>query len=262
MKATDWRTVLMVWWYYLMAFIPGAPRIGTLAEAVCIFVQSFGRNMLDDDILNRVIWGLRQNFGFQDEAVFDEMVRRGYEPGASNRALARHAVCLAKRYLIPIISQWEVVYAIYLMDPGWYRANANNIDAVWPPHEGYFATYHVKEQSRERMRCRRLTGRPIELAHPAMLIRAVPILWKLGLNPIVESVSWHAFWKHELWVWDGDSIQPWTRGFAHWLNREIIFGRILHLVMAVLPAWFHGRIPLGLRQRLPGRWLAFRPAVA
>ncbi len=217
MSTVSFKTVCQVWLYYILAFIPGAPSIGRLSEAVCIFVQAFGRNMLDDSILNRVIWGLREHFGFDDQRVFREMRQRDYDPGDSNLTLARHSLRLAQLYSIPIIAQWEIIYAIYLIAPDWYRENRSLLDAIWPPREGYFATYHVKELSQQRMQARQLRGRPLEVAHPSMTTRAIPILWQLGLNPVVEGISWRLCGQHRLWRWDRRSVQPWTRDFGQWI---------------------------------------------
>ena len=251
-------TAFKLWFFYVLAFVPGVPRIGRLKDAVCIFIQSFGRNALDDDILGRVIWGIREHTDHDDLSSFLELKRKKFDPGDSNYAIARHVMRLADRFSIPVMGQWETIYAMWELDPEWYQANRARIDCIWPPREGYFATYHVKEMSHEAMRQRRLSGRPLEVAHPAMAARAIPILWKLGLSPIVEPVSLWSFWKHPLWVWDKNSIQPWTRSFVSWIPREMV-SRILHVVMQFLPERVHDMIPRGIRIKLPGRWIALLP---
>jgi hypothetical protein len=76
-------------------------------------------------------------------------------------------------------------------------------------------------------------SRPIEVCHPVMATRAIKIIWKTGVNCIIEAIRPWNFWKSELWVWDEESVQPWTRSFigfsvaSTFLPREAI-GRYIH----------------------------------
>lgn len=217
---------------YLMPFFPCAPKIGELRDADCIFVQAFGRNSMPDDKLGQKIWEVLRKANSLSE-VFTFLSYSGFEPGKANEALAKKIVRLAKKYSIPIIAQWEVVYCIWLTQRLWFADNEKDIDCLWPPEMGYYATFDVKLASRQKMR-ERNKKRPIEVCHPAMTARAIPILWKIGVNVVVEPIQPWSFFKEELWVWDDKSIQPWTRGFIRlkwindwWLIREM-FGRFIH----------------------------------
>ncbi|OGE80468.1 MAG: hypothetical protein A2660_01225 [Candidatus Doudnabacteria bacterium RIFCSPHIGHO2_01_FULL_45_18] len=263
MKLTpSFWTICKLWFFYLLPFWAAVPKIGELEEADCIFVQAFGRNNYTDAELGRVLWDLRTEVRLSDLDAFNLLAQRAFEPGASNRALAKYAMQRAYKYNIPIIAQWEVVFAIYQMDPNWYVSNRDLIDCLWPPKEGYFATWHVKVLSKERMRSRILC-RPLEIAHPAMTVRAVPIIWSLGLNPVVEPISARESTRHELWVWDQSSIQPWTRNFQAWKVRELM-GRVAHVVthiwgvrhviFAIKP-----HLSASAQQMIPGNWIRFFP---
>lgn len=220
-------TVVRLWICYFLPFLPIVPRIGNPEEADCLFVQAFGRNEFDDRSLGKVLWDVRSQAGMDDVEAFNMLVYRSFNPGKPNRALARVAMRLSDWLSIPVIAQWEVVFAIFQMAPEWYFANRGRIDSIWPGKEGYFATHHVKVFSREKMLGRGLS-RPLEVAHPSMVARAVPVIWKLGMNPIVQGMSLWKFWTHELWIWDKESVQLWTRSFALWLLREIP-GRAHHV---------------------------------
>jgi hypothetical protein len=117
--------------------------------------------------------------------------------------------------------QWEVAYAIFMMRPDWYKKHEDRVVVIWPPKTGYFSTYEVKKASVEEMKKRGLKY-PVELAHPAMVVRALLILWSLGVNAVVYPVR-------SINVWDKDSVQPWTRNRVLWLIREIP-GRVHHIL--------------------------------
>ena len=215
-----------------MPFFPYCPGIGRLENGDCVFVQAFGRNAISDKDLGKTLWKIISRSGSLDE-TFTLLLYSGFNPGRANEALARKAISLAKKYQIPIIAQWEIVYCIWQDERSWFFDNQEEIDCLWPPEFGYFATWHVKLASCERMRKRKKLT-PIELCHPAMVGRAVPIIWKMKIGLVVEGVSVLDFWKDELWVWDKDSVQSWTRSFVSflslkegWLPREVL-GRYAH----------------------------------
>jgi len=253
-----WREIFTVWTSYFLPFIPASPRIGIFAEAVCIFVQAFGRNRFSDNECGWMLWNLRVEAKMDDMDALVLLKCQDFDPGSANRALAKAAMRLSEHYGIPIIAQWEVAFAIFETDIRWYMAHRHVIDVIWPPEEGYFATYHVKMSSCERMRTRGLIGRPLELAHPAMLARAIPICWKVGVNPVTDAVPFLRFWKHELWVWDKRSVQPWTRAFfPNWMLREVP-GRLLLIFFSVF-SWARALVPHAIAENLPDDWVAFRP---
>lgn len=217
---------------YLMPFLPCCPKIGDLEEGDCIFVQAFGRNSIPDEKLGQTVWEVISKSSSLSE-IFTFLSYGGFDPGKANRALAKRVVRLARKYKIPIIAQWEVIYCVWESNHHWFLDNQSEIDCLWPPKQGYYATIDVKLESRERMKARG-KKKPIEVCHPAMAARAVTIIWKIGVSLIIEAIYPWNFWKQELWIWDSDSIQPWTRGFIRlrdprewWLPREC-FGRFLH----------------------------------
>lgn len=216
---------------YLVPFLPSCPAIGRLKNGDCIFVQAFGRGSIADNDLGKALWDILKRTSTLDE-TFTILKYGGFRPGMSNRALAKYSMKLSDRLRVPIISQWEVAYCIWEDNPEWFFAHQSDIDCLWPPEFGYYATWHVKLASCERMRTRG-KNYPIEVSHPAMLARATAIIYSIGVRPIVEPVSMLAFFRHPLWVWDRDSIQPWTTKFIglnpinSWLVREI-FGRFVH----------------------------------
>lgn len=198
---------------YLVPLLPCSPKIGELEQGDCVFVQAFGRNTLSDEDLGERIWQAKNNSDSLGETfTFLGYQEGGFDPGDSNRALAKKAMDLAEKYEIPIIAQWEVVYAIWEMERKWFFENQSEISCLFPPEQGYYATWDVKLESKAMME-ERGKSNPIEVCHPAMKPRAIAIIWKTGLHLVAEGVSIFDFWKDELWVWDSESIQPWTRRF-------------------------------------------------
>lgn len=258
-------TLLKFWLLYFNSFFPAVPQMGQVEDGDCIFVQSFGRNRYGDVDLGRLIWNIRGVHRTSDIEALSLLMNYGFDPGKSNYALAQAAMNLCNKYRIPIIAQWEVVFAIYHIDFHWYTRNQHFIDTIWPPQQGYFATAHVKQISIEWMRNRGL-GKPIEIAHPAMIARAIPIIWALGVIPIVQEVRMGKAEQSDLWMWDENSIQPWTRSWNNWRMREFQ-GRIAHVVshllgmLGLLPA-FKALMPVKLKDQIPGDWIVFSPPKA
>lgn len=223
---------IKVFFCYLIPFFPCCPRIGNLEEADCIFIQAFGRNSIPDAELGEVIWKILSK-GFSLTGIFTLLSRNGFESGEPNKVLARKTLALAKKYGVPIIGQWEVIYAIWQLDRRWFFDHREEIDCLWPPRCGYYSTWEVKLASKEKMKARG-KKRPIEVCHPAMTARVIPILWKIKIGVVVEGVYPWNFYRHPLWVWDKDSVQPWVRAFIKlqdprtwWLARES-YGRFVH----------------------------------
>jgi hypothetical protein len=157
------------------------------------------------------------------------------------------------------MGQWEVMYSIFLLDPAWFLNHLNDMVTIWPPVKGYFATYHVKQEAVREMRARGLRI-PLEVAHSSMAPRAIPIIWKLGVQPVVQKVSLRDIRSgtHLLYQFDPESVQGWTRSLDKWIFRETI-GRLLHIVMHILPESFHAAVPFGMREKIPGNWIRFTP---
>lgn len=205
-------TGIKLFFCYLLVFLPCTPKIGELEQGDCIFVQAFGRNSIPDEELGKTV---REKIS-KDETLNQRLKSLNdddFDPGKSNKALAKKALRLAKRRDIPVISQWEVVYAIWELDRQWLLDNQSKIDCLWPPEEGYYTTFDVKQECKKRMK-QRGKSKPIEICHPAMAARATAIIWKTGTDLVTEGIKPWSFSKNELWVWDSSSIQPWTREFV------------------------------------------------
>jgi hypothetical protein len=256
------KTVLSIWVAYLTPWKPFMPAVGGLIGTDCIWGQAFGRNTFSDEELGVVINAIRSRVGMDDVRTMVMLRHQGCDPGASNKALARHIHSISDRSRstlrrpVPMMVQWEIAYALYLEHPDWYRENQQHIDCIWPPATGYFSTWHVQEQALQMMRKRGL-NRPLEVAHPAMLVRAQMTSWKIGVRPFVQAVDAEIADRNNLWVWDEASIQPWTRNFQAWKKRETI-GRIAHIVTH-FGAWFLPLVPENIRVKIPGNWIRFTP---
>lgn len=211
-----WK-IIQFWICYFLPLFPAVPTVGRLEEADCVFVQAFGRNHWDDHILGLLLERIK-NISSGELAMLEALKKIGFQPGKPNFALAMKAKQLYDQCHLPIIAQWEIVYTLFWLDEQWYFDHQQGIDCIWPVGE-YFSTYHEKAISLQKMESRGCK-KPLELAHPAMVVRAVMTIWKRGVVPIVIGVSPFSFWKEELWAWDRDSVQWWTRFFLLWLIRE------------------------------------------
>jgi hypothetical protein len=223
--------------------------MGTLEMIDCIFVQAFGRNMFQDKDLGKILWKILNECNQDVIRTLTMLKYQGFDPGATNRAIARFVMKLHNLFGVPIITQWEVAYAMFEINSAWYMEHAADIDVIWPPELGYFATWHVKVISKQRMLARGCS-RPLEIAAPAMLARAVLTIWKTGVVPIVLS---SAMLKAEgLDVMDKDSIQPWTTSMTAWIVKREVLGRIAHIVTHIVPI-------LSILPGTPGNWIRFTP---
>ncbi len=218
-------TLLKVWFFYFFPFWAWCPEIGEPEDADCILVRAFGRNQIDDDELGTKILRIRSMSDGDNKRAFDRLRRGGFLSGAFNDEVALQLFLYVLDTSHVLILQWEVAFSMFNLSEEWYRDNEHRIVVLWPPKSGYFSTYEVKKASVEEMRKRGLSC-PLEVAHPAMIVRAVMIIWRLGANPIVSP-------SKQLWVWDGGSVQPWTRGFGLWLIREVL-GRVHHIVFRLV----------------------------
>ncbi len=248
-------TVLKVWLGYFLPFLPYCPAIGRPEDGDCAFVQSFGRNNYSDFGLSARLRRLRDQGRMNDIRTFGLLYKDGFDAGAPNRALALEAIMDYQKFGDPIQAQWEVAFAMWEKAPHWYRRHATEIDCVWPTEDNYFSAYHVIELCKQLSRLRR-RYRPRLIAHPAMRVRVVPILWKLTFNPVVESVSIRRFRLDPLWVLDQDSVQRWTRDFGQWIRHETP-GRAALLLISLVPR-LNRLIPVSTSSQL-GPWLAFLP---
>jgi hypothetical protein len=225
------------------------PSMGMLEMMDCIFVQAFGRNMFKDDELGRELWKILNDCNQDVTQAFTMLKYQGFDPGATNRAIARFVMKLHNLFHVPIITQWEVAYAMFEIDSAWYMEHVADVDVIWPPELGYFATWHVKVISKQRMLARECS-RPLEIAAPAMLARAVLTIWKTGVVPIVLS---SATLKAEgLDVMDKKSVQSWTTSMTAWIVKREVLGRAAHIATHIAPF-------LSVLPGTPGNWIRFTP---
>lgn len=220
----DFWTWLKVMFAYFFPFYSWCPPIGHGWECDCVFTQAMGRNGIPDKNLGKEIALARLRSEYDDRKTFDRLRRDGFAGGRSNTQLGRYIYREFPMSSKVLILQWEVAYEMYIAEPHWYEwaLTEDRIVVLWPPQTGYFSTFEVKKASVAEMRKRGLK-RPLEVAHPAMIVRAVLILWRLGVTPVVMSEG------RSLNAWDEGSVQPWTRSRFMWLLREVP-GRVHHIL--------------------------------
>ena len=166
----------------------------------CIFkwrVKSSDKRELAD---SQVI--LAQSFGL-----------RPSDPGESNKALAKIVENLYKRFQLPLVLQWEIVY--YLPDIP--------MEGIIREHRQagkYLDTFEALNQSKDICK-QHGWKKAIIIAHPDHIWRVAETARKMGFTVrIVDTQSV---------PYDSHSTQLWTRGRIRFLTREIP-ARILYLL--------------------------------
>jgi hypothetical protein len=252
-------TIFAVWLRYFLVFVPGMPGVGMnlFPYIDCIFVQAFGRGTWNDKEMFGKLMKIRRAAGMSVYQTF--MILRDevhFQPGLSNIAIANFVMALSRLFpKAALMVQWEVAYAMFELDPDWYLEKMSLIDCLFPAREDYFATYHVKLMSKACMRARGCVL-PLEVAHPAMISRALMTVWKTGVFAVVIPTDFGGYDLNTLWVWDPNSQQPWTRSFGAWWKRDLI-GRMAHVVTHFMP--FVYLLLGGKLKMLPGNWIRFTP---
>jgi hypothetical protein len=132
-----------------------------------------------------------------------------FDPGASNREIARVCAYISDNLKIPMVVQWEIACAL---DPAWLQAHPDMVHCIWPDGTGYFSTDDLIKGIM-RIASDHDWHNPILVAQDHHLTRAYLIFKKNGFSPIITTYKVRAF--------DKNSIQPWTRGLVAWLIREI-----------------------------------------
>jgi len=184
----------------------------------CIFIQAFGRNAWTDE---QLIGILEDNGAMLYHDAMEVLHRDGFDPGQSNRDLARTAWTLYFDRPLNLYAQWEVAYAMWEAEPKLYRElleQTGRIHILWP-RGSYYPTWMVKQDSIELAVDLGLTH-PIELAHPDMVARATAILWRLGVRPSLHIAAI---------AYDCKSVQPWTRSQRNWWLRNLL-GHVHHIL--------------------------------
>lgn len=184
----------------------------------CIFIQAFGRNTWTDE---QLLGALKDNQAQRATNPMMVLRRDGFDPGQSNRDLARTAWALFLNRPVNIFAQWEVAYAMWAENPTVFDkllGDTGLMHVLWP-RGSYYPTWMVKQDSIELADELNLSH-PIELAHPDMVVRATAILWRLGVRPSLRVVPI---------AYDFKSVQPWTRSIRQWWLRNLL-GHIHHIL--------------------------------
>lgn len=175
--------------------------------------QAFGRNGIPDKELGKTMSALP---GVQDDIKkFELLASMEFDAGQSNQALAETIKEQLSNpdVIIEQIMQWEVAQALWEMNPDFYAAHQEALHVLWPAAGvRAYRTYEVKADSVQIMEKLGLYN-PYEFAHPDMMIRALGILAKLG----VEADTLRATIP-----FDPASVQPQARGAKEWVSREFL----------------------------------------
>lgn len=183
--------------------------------------QAFGRNTFRDADLPEV--SRHRNQYETDEEMFAGFLsEKGFEPGVSNEALADIVAGQLSDLTVTIeqVMQWEVAFALWQKYPQLYADTQVGIHVLWPK-EGTraYRTHEVKRDSLYVMEQHGLYN-AFEFAHPDMMIRALKILGKLGIEADVLAADI---------PFDPHSIQYQTRSERQWVGRELL-ARMEHVV--------------------------------
>jgi hypothetical protein len=190
--------------------------------------QAFGRNTFADADLP-VISAQHALYKDDTEMFSGFLTKEGFDAGNSNKALAE---VVAAQLLDPTVNieqvlQWEVAFALWHNYPKLYSDAQESIHVLWPK-EGTraYRTHEVKRDSVHVMEQNGLYN-AYEFAHPDMMIRALKILGKLGIEADILAAKI---------PFDESSIQNQTRGEHRWEARELIT-RGEHLIRGRI-RWF------------------------
>lgn len=193
--------------------------VAGIDEPDSLLVQAFGRNSFTDSQLPEVVEMHRMQAG-DDQAVWHILSEREFDPGLPNKLLAEVAFekVIQNPEVVESPMQWEVAYALWQKDPSAYDRYRNRIHTLWPTGN-FYPTYDVKADSLRVMDQLGLYN-PAELAHPGMIVRAVAILDKLGVEPEPLAIEP---------VFDPASTQRQIRNRRAWIGREALT-RVHHLL--------------------------------
>jgi len=198
-------------------FPPATHQNRTIGTNDSVLVQAFGRNTITDKELPTIRDSAERHADAR--VVFEQLDRQAFDPGDSNRVLADAVdVKLQLDTVIEPLIQWEVAFALWQKDPVKYDQFNNYIHVLWP-HSDFYPTYEVKRDSVEIMD-RLGMHNPLELAHQDMMVRALGILARLGVEADAYAVDV---------PFDPHSVQAQTRGAGPWVVRETLT-RAEHLV--------------------------------
>ena len=194
--------------------------------------QAFGRNTWLDSEVGRIAEGRRDESDHDDLAIFESLEGDDFDPGRPNWLLAEQCVRLWLQHNVPIIGQWEVLYAVWQLNKVAYREHRELFCAIWPSSCEYLGTRGMLLEAWRIALNVFCVPKPRVVAHPEHIQRCYFLARKIFG---AENVSIWVSSEQECdrcWF-DSQSVQWWTRGPIRWLAYEMLV-RIHHQ----LRGWF------------------------
>ena len=170
-----------------------------------------------------------------DAEAFKKLKEEGFDPGEPNRILAElcwkailgGGISFDEEGLLvvkqegknkPVIGQWEVMYAMWLRNPGAYSqcSLSHQALAIWPSKDGYLGRQGLLLEVK-RIVDQRGLSLPCVVAHPEHIQRAYFLARKIFGKPVAKMTEVIS----DLWF-DSKSVQLWTRGKWRWLFYEML----------------------------------------
>jgi len=183
----------------------------------CIVPQAYGRNTFRDRDLP--IIRKRRDELESDVAMFRRLQEQAFDPGQPNRFIAEfcyQAAELSDR-LVPILGQWEVMFALWKSHTDWYISNADMLVVLWPAKQGGQKTYGLFREAKAVCGERGMSM-PLIPAAPQHTPRTFFLAKKVfGTAPAV--VERYPDENPDHW-YDPNSVQWWTRSEKLWLLYE------------------------------------------
>lgn len=228
------RDAMVTSWFLPESFYQADRAYPDQADFIC--PQAFGRNTYSDEKVGKAV-----SIGDHNVSVitrFGDLKARGFDPGGPNRLLARRSIQLAKGLnssiwktyhhipveTMPIIGQWEVLYAMWLYEPDWYAKHQDVLIPIWPPITGKWTTHAMMLTAKEIARAHELKT-PLLVAHPEHIERCFFITSKIFSAAATDRGAQDGT-TLEKWF-DQHSVQKQTRSPGRWLRYEML-ARIHH----------------------------------
>jgi hypothetical protein len=204
------------------------------AEFIC--PQAFGRNTYSDERVGSIIGAMLESIK-DPIRRFEWLKERGFNPGQPNRILAQRCVKLAK-FIRPffdetgtvkghnithlVIGQWEVLYAMWLIEPHWYADHQEILIPIWPPITGSWTTHAMMLTAFDIAEAHGLRV-PLIVAHPEHIQRCFFIARKIFGIAATDHIDGMVL---EEWF-DRHSVQKQTTSPGRWLAYEML-ARVHH----------------------------------
>jgi hypothetical protein len=200
---------------------------GNIDKEAIICPQAFGRNTWTDEEVSQKLQalfqkGLSAEQKLNDLARFKRLDSVDFDPGKVNHQLAE--TCYRLSYeegnTLPqfIIGQWEVLYAVYKIDPKWYELFWSFHQAIWPPEDGsYLTTRGLLKSISKKIPSYKgviVVGQAVHLARCARLADKI-----FGKERIIVP-------RPPIPLYDPQSVQSWTQNqesFLGWETKARIF---------------------------------------